>query len=132
MRMQPRGGARDLPGTATPSGPAGWGARWLELTVAVAAAVVAVVCLTHVWPSPLALTPLLAVPPALAGIGASTIRRPVAYGAVALVAAVISDAVLKGGITVTAGAHQLPLAAAGAAAVTTVLSVTGAVVADRR
>jgi serine phosphatase RsbU (regulator of sigma subunit) len=134
MRMHLRGGARERTETALPArrseGPLK--ARWLELTMIIAVAASAVVCLTHVWPSPLALTPLLAIPPALAGIGASTIRRPLAYGAAALVAAVIIDALLKGGITVTAGAHQLPLAAAGAAAVTTVLSVTGAVFADRR
>ena len=34
------------------------------------------------------LAPLLAVPPALAGIGAATVRRPLAYGAVSLLAAV--------------------------------------------
>jgi hypothetical protein len=34
------------------------------------------------------LAPLLAVPPALAGIGSSTVRRPLAYGAVSLVAAI--------------------------------------------
>ena len=33
------------------------------------------------------LAPLLAVPPALAGIGAATVRRPLAYGAVCLLAA---------------------------------------------
>jgi serine phosphatase RsbU (regulator of sigma subunit) len=107
-------------------------ARWLELTTLVAAAATVVVCLTHVWPSPLALTPLLAVPPALAGIGASTIRRPLAYGAVAVVAAVIIDVVLKGGITVTSGAHQLPLAAVGAIAVTTVVGLVGTRIGDDR
>ena len=34
------------------------------------------------------LAPLLAVPPALAGIGADSVRRPLAYGAVSLLATV--------------------------------------------
>ena len=34
------------------------------------------------------LAPLLAVPPALAGIGAATVRRPLGYGAVSLLAAI--------------------------------------------
>jgi serine phosphatase RsbU (regulator of sigma subunit) len=107
-----------------------WSARWLELTTLVAAAVTAIVCLTHAWPSPLELTPLLAVPPALAGIGASKIWRPLAYGVAAAVAAVIIDVVLKGGITVTTGAHLLPLAAAGAIVVTTAISLLGARIGD--
>ena len=107
-------------------------ARWLELTTLIVAAATAALCLTKVWPSPLELVPLLAVPPALAGIGASTIRRPLAYGAAAVVAAVIIDAIVKGGITVTTGAHQLPLAAVGAIAVTTAISATGTLFADRK
>ena len=77
MRMQLRGGARDQIPAALPPNRAAWQARWLELTVTlVAAAVIAAVCLTTLWPSPLALAPLLAVPPALAGIGASTVLAP--------------------------------------------------------
>jgi serine phosphatase RsbU (regulator of sigma subunit) len=132
MRMHLRGGAREQIDTAaTPRPPNPWKARWLELATLVVAAAAAVVCLTHVWPSPLVLVLLLAVPPALAGIGAAAVWRPLAYGAAALVAAVIVDVVLPGGITVTAGAHQLPLAAAGAAAVATILSVTGTLVGGR-
>ena len=131
--MHLRGGARERTETAaTGRRPNPRTARWLELTTLIAAAAAAAVCLTKVWPSPLELAPLLAVPPALAGIGASTVRRPLAYGAAAEVAAVVIDAVLKGGITVTDGAHQLPLAAAGAVAVTTVLSMTGAKVGGRK
>ena len=129
--MHLRGGARERAETVTPpmhSTP--WSARWLELTTLVAAAATAIVCLTHAWPSPLELTPLLAVPPALAGIGASTIWRPLAYGVAAAVAAVIIDVVLKGGITVTTGAHLLPLAAAGAIVVTTAISLLGARIGD--
>jgi serine phosphatase RsbU (regulator of sigma subunit) len=133
MRMPLRGGARDqIDPAAAPRPQAPWAARWLELATLMAAAATAAVCLTHAWPSPLALVPLLAVPPALAGIGASTVWRPLGYGAAALVAAVVVDAVLKGGITVTAGAHQLPLAAAGAVAVSTLLGLTGAAVAARK
>ena len=124
--MHLRGGAREqLAAAVPPKRSSLWAAGWLELvTLAVAAATVAV-CLTHAWASPLELTPLLAVPPALAGIGASTIRRPLAYGIAALIAAGVIDAALSGGITATTGAHQLPLATAGAVAVTTVISMTG-------
>jgi serine phosphatase RsbU (regulator of sigma subunit) len=133
MRMHLRGGARERIDTAAPSRqPSQWKARWLELTTLIAAAAAAAVCLTKAWPSPLELVPLLAVPPALAGIGAGTIRRPLAYGAAALVAAVAIDAIVKGGITVTTGAHQLPLAVAGAIAVTTVISAAGGVLGERR
>jgi serine phosphatase RsbU (regulator of sigma subunit) len=133
MRNHLRGGARDQIKPAAPSARQdAWKARWLELTTLIAVAAAAAVCLAKVWPSPLELVPLLAVPPALAGIGAVTIMRPLAYGAAAEVAAVVTDVVIKGGITVTTGAHLLPLAAAGAVAVTTVLSAAGAVVSGRR
>src|ERR1700761_6513510 len=134
MRMHLRGGARERAETAPPARRSGgpWKPRWLELTTLIAAAATAVVCLTHAWPRPLELAPLLAVPPALAGIGASTVRRPLAYGAAAVVAAVIIDVVLKGGITVTTGAHELPLAAVGAIAVTTAISITGTRIGDRK
>jgi hypothetical protein len=103
-----------------------WRARWLEVAVAVAAIAAAAVCLTGAWPAPLELAPLLAVPPALAGVGATRIWRPLAYGAAALIAGVVIDALLKGGITVTTGgSHQLALAAIGATAVVTVLSLVG-------
>jgi Stage II sporulation protein E (SpoIIE) len=103
-----------------------WRARWLEVAVAVAAIAAAAVCLTGAWPAPLELAPLLAVPPALAGVGATRIWRPLAYGAAALIAGVVIDALLNGGITVTTGgSHQLALAAIGATAVVTVLSLVG-------
>src|ERR1700731_3586601 len=126
MRMHLRGGARERIEMAAPARqPSTWKARWLELTTLIAAAAAPVACLTKVWPSPLELVPLLAVPPALAGVGASTIKRPLAYGVVALIAGVIVDALVTGGITVTAGAHELPLAASGAVVVVTVLSMIG-------
>jgi serine phosphatase RsbU (regulator of sigma subunit) len=129
MRMHlpaPRSRARAQPAKAAASArPGTWRARWLELTVVAAAIAVAAVCLSKAWPAPLELVPLLAVPPALAGVGASTIKRPLAYGVVALIAGVIVDALVTGGITVTAGAHELPLAASGAVVVVTVLSMIG-------
>ena len=135
--MHLRGGAREITETAAPSrrpspSPNLWKSRWLELTILVAAAAAVVVCVTKVWPSPLELVPLLAVPPALAGIGAGATWRPLAYGAAAAVGAVIVDAALKGGVTVTEGAHQVPLATVGAVAVTTVVSATAAGVTRRK
>jgi serine phosphatase RsbU (regulator of sigma subunit) len=127
MRMHLRGDAREQTGARLRNP---WAARWLELTTLAAAAAAAVVCLTRAWASPLELAPLLAVPPALAGIGASGVRRPLGYGVVALAAAAVVDAVLPGGITVTSGAHELPLAAAGAVAVTMLVSVVGIRVGD--
>src|ERR1700727_2537301 len=62
---------------------AAWHSRWLEFS-----ALVLLYSLTRPWPEPPMLAPLLAVPPALAGIGAATVRRPLAYGAVSLLAAV--------------------------------------------
>jgi serine phosphatase RsbU (regulator of sigma subunit) len=63
--------------------------HWLELVVAASAIVVAIVCLTGAWPAPQDLDPLLAVPPALAGIGAATVRRPLLFGAASLITATI-------------------------------------------
>lgn len=124
MRMPPSS-------TQAHARPGIWAARWLELTLAAAAAVTTAVCLTHVWTAPLELAPLLAVVPALAGIGALGTRRPLAYGAVALAAGVVVDALVKGGITVTGPTHALPLATIGGVAVVTVLSATGTVVGAR-
>jgi serine phosphatase RsbU (regulator of sigma subunit) len=125
MPMHLRGGDRERPGTALVKRPL-WQSRWLELTVVLAAAATAAVCLTKAWPAPLDLVPLLAVAPALAGIGAASARRPLAYGLAALITAAVIDAVKPGGITATSGPHQLILAAAGAIAVTTALAVVGA------
>jgi hypothetical protein len=105
--------------------PGPWKTRWLELTVAAAAIAVTAVCLAEAWPAPLELVPLLAVPPALGGVGAAGIRRPLAYGLAALAAGVIVDAAVTGGITVTTGAHELPLAAIGAVVVVTAASMIG-------
>ena len=63
------------------------------------------------------LLPLLAVPPALAGIGAATPRRPLAYGAVMLLAAIVTAP-----FTTT---PELPAATTVAVLVVTVLSASG-------
>jgi serine phosphatase RsbU (regulator of sigma subunit) len=67
----------------------GLSARWLEAVTVASVVIVVIVCLTHAWPEPRQLELLLAVPPALAGIGAADIKRPLAYGAASIVAAVI-------------------------------------------
>jgi serine phosphatase RsbU (regulator of sigma subunit) len=102
-----------------------WRLRWLELTVLAAAAATAAVGLTKTWPYPLDLVLLLAALPPLAAIGISSAKRIGGYAVAAEIAAVAVDAVVKGGVTQTAGAHQLPLAAAGAIVVTTVASLVG-------
>jgi serine phosphatase RsbU (regulator of sigma subunit) len=93
------------------------------IVLAVAATVA--VCLAGVWPSPLQLVLLLAVPPALAAVGWVSVWRILAYGVAAEIAAVAIDAMLSGGVTATSGAHQLPLAATGAIAVATVAGIAG-------
>src|ERR1700722_20277376 len=68
---------------------AAWRSRWLELSALALITVVLVNCLDRTWADPPMLAPLLAVPPALAGIGAATVRRPLAYGGVSLLAAIV-------------------------------------------
>jgi hypothetical protein len=64
-----------------------WPARWL--TICALPAVAALIALATTSPSDgQVFLPLLAVPPALAGIGAATPRRPLAYGAVMLLVAI--------------------------------------------
>lgn len=92
----------------------GWKARWLELSSAAVVAVVLIICAGHIWTAPLLLGPLLAVPPALAGVGAATIRRPLAYGAISLLAAVIIA------LTASGATRALP-----EATIVTVVIVTG-------
>jgi serine phosphatase RsbU (regulator of sigma subunit) len=64
-----------------------WPARWLTLCALPAVAALIALAATSAWDGQLFL-PLLAVPPALAGIGAATPRRPLAYGAVMMLAAI--------------------------------------------
>lgn len=99
---------------------------WLELSSAAVIAIVLIVCVSHMWTSPLLLGPLLAVPPALAGIGANTPRRPLAYGAVAEVAAII---VL---LTAPGDTHWLPEATIVTVAVVTAVAAVGTALAQNR
>jgi len=96
-----------------------WRAWWLELGTAVVVVVILIVCLTHGWAAPLLLAPLLAVPPALAGIGASTIARPLGYGAVSLLVAIVVA------LTASGDTHDVPVAAIVTVIVVTALSTAG-------
>jgi serine phosphatase RsbU (regulator of sigma subunit) len=62
--------------------------NWLEFSALALVTVALVDCLNRPFDQPPMLAPLLAVPPALAGIGAATLRRPLGYGAVSLLAAI--------------------------------------------
>jgi len=104
----------------------GWQARWLELSSAVVVAVVLIICVGQLWTAPLLLGPLLAVPPALAGIGAVTIRRPLAYGAVSLLAAIIVAATASG------ATHWLPVATIVTVVVVTGISTAGTAMSARK
>lgn len=99
-----------------------WHYWWLELSSAVVIAVVIIICLAHVWTAPLLLDPLLAVLPALAGIGASGPRRPLAVGAATLAAAIIIE------ITATGATRGLPQATIAAVVVATVVASVATVV----
>jgi len=66
-----------------------WRSRWLEFSALVLITVVLVDCMNRPYNQAPMLGPLLAVPPALAGIGAATVRRPLGYGAISLLAAVV-------------------------------------------
>jgi hypothetical protein len=96
-----------------------WRAWWLELGTAVVVVVVLIVCLTHGWAAPLLLVPLLAVPPALAGIGASTVARPLGYGAVSLLVAIVVA------LTASGDTHDVPVATIVTVIVVTALSAAG-------
>jgi hypothetical protein len=97
--------------------PAGWLTRyWLALCALPAVAALIVLAASSA-PDAQLLLPLLAVPPALAGIGAATPRRPLAYGAVMLLAAIVTAP-----FTTT---PELPAATTAAVLVVTVLSASG-------
>ncbi len=66
-----------------------WPGIWHAACVAPLLAVVVVFSLGNAWKGPLFMEPLLAVPPALAGIGATMPRRPLIYGGISLVAAIV-------------------------------------------
>ena len=86
-----------------------------------ALAVVIIVCLSHVWPGPLLLEPLLAVPPALAGIGARSVRQPLVWGGISLLTAVACAVIAP------AATQWLPFATILTVVVVTVISALGAV-----
>ena len=103
-----------------------WKVRWLELSSAAVVAVVLIICTGHIWTAPLLLGPVLAVPPALAGIGAGTIRRPLVYGAICLGAAIIIA------LTATSQSHALPEATIVTVIVVTGISVFGTTLSARK
>src|ERR1700739_2786490 len=65
------------------------GSSWLEFSALVLVTVALVDCLNRPFNQPPMLVPLLAVPPALAGIGAASVRRPLGVGAVSLISAFV-------------------------------------------
>ncbi len=93
--------------------------RWLAGCATAAIVVVAAVGLSHLRDGGLVLGPLLAIPVALAGIGASTPRLPLAYGTVMLAAAVV--------LAPFAGGSLLWVAAPVSVVVVTALSAAGVV-----
>jgi serine phosphatase RsbU (regulator of sigma subunit) len=94
-----------------------WLARWwLALCALPAVAALIALATSGAWDGQL-LLPLLAVPPALAGIGASAPRRPLAYGAVMLLAAIVTAP-----FTTT---PELPAVTSVSVLVVTVLSASG-------
>ena len=97
--------------------PAGWLTRYWPALCALPAVAALIVLAASSAPDAQLLLPLLAVPPALAGIGAATPRRPLAYGAVMLVVAIVTAP-----FTTT---PELPAATAAAVLVVTVLSASG-------
>ena len=115
-------GASHLP--ARPRRP--WKAWWLELCSAAIIVVVVIICAGSFWTAPLLLGPLLAVPPALAGIGAATVRRPLGYGAVCLLAAVIVA------LTASGATHWLPVATIVAVICVTGVSVVGTAISAQK
>ncbi len=93
-----------------------WQDWWLEVSSAAVIVVVVVICVARAWTAPLLLEPLLAVPPALAGIGVATARKPLAYGGAALAAAIVIA------ITATGATRGVPAATIVAIIVVTALS----------
>src|SRR5216683_252332 len=91
-------------------------ARWLVLCALPALAALIALATGNAYDGQL-LLPLLAVPPALAGIGAATPRRPLAFGAVMLLAAIATAP-----FTTT---PELPAATTVSVLVVTVLSASG-------
>jgi hypothetical protein len=109
-----------------PGRPERWPGLWHVLRAAPLVTVVAAFCAGHASKQPLFLEPLLAAPPALAGIGTTKARRPLIYGGVSLLAAI-------GVAPPTFGAPpSLPIATVIAVVVVTAVSADGAVLSSRR
>jgi serine phosphatase RsbU (regulator of sigma subunit) len=105
---------------------AAWRSRWLEFTALVLLTVVLVSCLDRRYDQPPMLDPLLAVPPALAGIGADSVRRPLAYGGLSLLAAVVVE------LKPTEFAGWLPVTTIFLVAVITVVATAGTAISVRQ
>jgi Stage II sporulation protein E (SpoIIE) len=103
-----------------------WRSRWLELSAVALITAVLVECLDRPWGQPPMLAPLLAVPPALAGIGAATVRRPLAYGGISLIAAIVVA------VKPTEYAGWLPVAAVFTIIVITAVAMAGTAVSVRQ
>jgi len=88
--------------------------------------VVVIICAGNFWTAPLLLAPLLAVPPALAGIGAATVWRPLGYGAVCLLAAAVIA------LTASGATHWLPVATIVAVLCVTGMSVVGTTISAQK
>ena len=106
--------------------PVAWRTRWLEFSALVLLTVVLISCLDRSWTQPPMLDPLLAVPPALAGIGAASIRRPLAYGGISLLAAFIVA------LKPTEFARWLPVTTMLTVVVITVVATVGTAVSVRQ
>lgn len=94
--------------------------QWLALC---ALPILAVVVVAGVGPS--LLEPLLAVPPALAGIGAATIRPPLSFGGLSLLAAIAIAAGASGPAWLSAATIASVVAVTTVSALGTVLSARG-------
>ncbi len=103
-----------------------WPSLWHVLCAVPLVAVVVVSCAGRASRQPLFLEPLLAVPPALAGIGTTKARRPLIYGVISLVAAVAV------GTRTFGAAPSLPIATVIAVVAVTAVSAIGAVLSSRR
>jgi serine phosphatase RsbU (regulator of sigma subunit) len=116
MRIPLKAGS---PGPRRSPGSRHWHYWWLELSSAAVVAVVIVLCVARAWTAPLLLDPLLAVLPALAGIGVIGPRRPLAVGAATLAAAIVIA------ITATGATRGLPQATIAAVVIVTVVTAVG-------
>src|SRR5215472_18174107 len=111
-----------VPTAARAARPVDWRSRWLEFSALVLLTVVLYSCLHRTRYQPPMLDPLLAVPPALAGIGAASVRRPLAYGGLSLLAAFIVA------LKPTEFAGYLPVTTMITVVVITVVATTGTAV----